>query len=186
MPFCFWNDAESLNEATYYWRVRATDAGTGEASPFSDSASFQKQNGMNLNNVIYILGPNISSWPETVTITDAFHDNDRLCIEGDGERWPSVDFFGDPATQVEGNQWNFINIDNKWYGGAGHWYRPGQSCKGEVDGVYFMEGFLGREPFASFRPTDGMTWGVGLSTPARLWPAMGTRDHRSNMVLITW
>lgn len=181
-----WTPTISLAETTYFWRVRATDAGSGEASAFTDALSWNQRNGLDLSRMTWALGPNVSAWPVTQTITDAFHEGDRLCIDAEGERWPSTDFFGDPATQVEGNQWNFIQIDGRWYGGAGHWYRPGQSCKGEVDGLYFIEGFLGREPFASFRPTDGMIWGVGLSTPARLWPAMGTWDHRSNFVLITW
>lgn len=181
-----WSPTVDLQETTYYWRVRATDAGSAETSVFSDTRSFVKRNGINLATVEYVLGPNIKDWAQTVTITDAFHEGDRLCIDGDGERWPSTAFFGDPGTQVEGNQWNFIQVGGLWYAGAGHWYRPGQSCKSEVDGVYFIEGFLGRQPFASFRPTDGMIWGVGLSTPARAWPQMATLDHRSNMVLIRW
>lgn len=181
-----WTPTISMSETTYYWRVRVTDAGSGEVSAFSDTGNFAKRNGINLNTVNYILGPDISAWPQTVTILSASHEGDRLCINGTNDNWPSTAFFGDPATQVEGNQWNFIQINNQWYGGAGHWYRPNQECKGEVDGVYFIEGFLGREPFASFRPTSGMIWGVGLSTPARLWPSMKTLDRRSNMVLITW
>lgn len=182
-----WSPTITLSETTYYWRVRVTDAGSGESSVFSDTRSFVKRNGVDLATVNIVLGPAAYvNWPVTNTITEAEHADDRLCVDSTGENWPSTAFFGDPAVQVVGNQWNFIFVNNRWYGGAGHWYRPNQTCKGEMDSVYFIEGFLGREPFASFRPTHGMIWGVGLSTPARAWPAMATLDHRSNVVMITW
>jgi hypothetical protein len=126
------------------------------------------------------------NWPVTNTVTEAYHENNTLCMDSDGENWPSTDFFGDPGVQVVGNQWNFIQVNGTWYGGAGHWYRPNQTCKGEMDEVYFIEGFQGQQPFASFRPFHGMVWAVGLSTPARAWPQMKTLDHRSNIVMITW
>lgn len=183
-----WTPTISMSEATYYWRVRVTDAGSGEVSAFSDTGNFQKRNGIDLATVQIKLGPAAYiNWPVTSQITGAEHANDQLCIDRDNnEFWPSTAFFGDPATQVEGNQWNFIQVNGQWYGGAGHWYRPNQSCKGEMDSLYFIEGFLGQQPFASFRPFHGMVWGVGLSTPARAWPQMKTLDHRTNVVMITW
>ena len=43
----------------------------------------------------------------------------------------------------------FVLIDNVWHGGAGHWYRPGQSCKGEVDEHFFTDAFALHPPFNS-------------------------------------
>ena len=177
----------TLTEEPYYWRVGATNLGTGESSPFSDSLRFEKKEGIDLTKTTISLGaPNFANWPQTRVITGASHEGSVLCIDSDGEFWPNTDFFGDPSVPIYGQQWNFIKVDNKWYGGAGHYTRPGQTCKGEMDEYYFPEGFLGREPFTSFRVFPGVIFGVAVSTPARLWPAMATLDHRSNVVMIPW
>ncbi len=182
-----WTPTITLSETTYYWRVRAADDGTGEASSFSDSLNWVQKKGIDLTKIVITLGAqSYPSWPQTNTVTDAYHEGDRECITTEGEAWPTTGFFGDPSVQVEGNIWNFLQIDGTWYAGAGHWYRPGQDCKGEVDDLFFIEGFLGAYPFSTFRPYDGLIFGIGVSTPARVWPDMKTLDHRSNVVLIPW
>lgn len=182
-----WTPTIDLSETTYYWRVRVADAGTGETSSFSDSLNWIQKKGIDLTKIVITLGAQgYPNWPVTNQVTEAYHVGDRECISTEGERWPSTDFFGDPGIQVEGNIWNFLQLNGIWYAGAGHWYKPGQDCKGEVDDLFFIEGFLGAQPFASFRPYDGLIFGIGVSTPARIWPAMKTLDHRSNVVLIPW
>lgn len=181
-----WTPTIELQETTYYWRVRAADQGTGEASGFSDTTSFAKKNGLDTSKVQWTLGANVMNWTETNRLTEAFHEGDRLCMDSEGENWPSAPFPFDPSVAVAGNQINFIQVDGKWYGASGHWYRPNQTCKGEVDDLFFIEGFQGTQPFASFRPYSGMVFGVGLSTPSRAWPSSKTLDHRSNFLLIEW
>lgn len=180
-----WTPTIELQETTYYWRVRATDLGTGEASGFSDSLNFVRKAGIDLTKVEYVLGPSMATFKETNRVTEAYHVGDQLCIDTEGENWPAVPFPYDPSVLVAGNQMNFLNIDGKWYGASGHWYRPNQTCKGEVDDLFFIEGFQGQQPFASFRPYDGLIFGVGVSTPARDASMLGN-NKRSNVVLIPW
>ena len=182
-----WTPTVTLVEAPYYWRVRATDLGTGEVSAFSDSLRFERKDGIDLKKVIISLGaPGYPNWPETRRLTYAQKNGSVLCTESDGAFWPTTGFFGDPSVPIYGQQWNFVKIGTQWYAAAGHYLRDGQVCKGEMDDYYFPEGFLGREPFSSVRAYNGMPFGVGVSTPARLWPDMATRDERSNVVIITW
>lgn len=184
-----WKPTGTLPEARYHWRVRASDPDSGETSPFSDSRRFEVKEGIDLNKVIYVFPfPNIANWEETARITAASHDlrSGMLCIEHTRSGiWPSTAFFGDPATQVEGNQWMFVRINSQWYGGAGHWYRPGQSCKGEVDDHFFTDAFSSY-PFSTLVLRAGDVFGVAVSTPARLWPSMKTYDERSNTVTLVW
>lgn len=182
-----WTPTISLPEAPYFWRVRATDLGTGETSPFSDSLRFEQKEGIDLKKVIVSLGAvGYPNWPQTRRLTYAQKNGSVLCTESDGNFWPTTGFFGDPSVPIYGQQWNFVKIGAQWYAAAGHYLRDGQTCKGEMDEYYFPEGFLGREPFSSVRAYEGMPFGVGVSTPARLWPDMATRDERSNVVIITW
>jgi hypothetical protein len=184
-----WTPTVELSEGPYFWRVRATDLGTGEASPFSDTLRFEKRDGIDFNKVNYIFPfPNISRWEENARIISASHDarGGTLCI--DHTRlgiWPGTAFFGDPSVLFEGNQWMFALINGIWYGGAGHWYRPGQSCKGEVDEHFFTDAFSS-PPFNTLVLREGDVFGVAVSTPARLWPSMATYDERSNAVLVVW
>jgi hypothetical protein len=180
-----WTPSTDLPEGTFYWRVRATDPGNGILGPFSGPARFQRKAGIDLSKVVYVQGPDISSWPQTVKITSASHVGDQLCISKEGEQWPSTDYFGDPTVQVEGNQWMFVNINGTWYGGAGHWYRPGQECKGEVDENFFIDAFR-NPPFNSLVLHSGDVFAVALTTPARLWPDMRTLDHRSDILFVVW
>jgi hypothetical protein len=179
-----WAPTSDLPEGALYWRARAVDPANDAQSDFSNASKFERKMGIDLASVVYVQGPNIANWPQTATITSAFHSGDTLCIESTAN-WPSTDFFDDPNTQVEGNQWLFVNIGGIWYGGAGHWYRPGQSCKGEVDENFFVDAFRS-PPFNSLVLRSGDLFAVALSTPARLWPAMKTLDERSDVVFVVW
>lgn len=182
-----WTPGADLPVGTIFWRARARDLANSVDSPFPSSVQFERKAGLDLTQVIYELGPNIASWPETRTITNVGWDRDSgtLCIDAVGEDWPAVPFVFDDSVQVEGNQWSFAQINGKWYGGANSWYRPGQSCKSEGS-TYWSDGFPGIEPIASVHLNPGDVWAVATSTPARAWPAGRSLDHRSNVVFITW
>jgi hypothetical protein len=179
-----WTPNSDLPEGNVFWRVRASDPAAGVTSGFSNTAQFVRRVGVDLSTVTYVLGPNISSWPQTAKITSASHSGDVLCIEHTGN-FPTVPFIFDASVAVEGNQWMFANIGGKWYGGAGHWYRPGQACKGEVDEHFFPDAFA-NEPFHSLRLHPGDIFAVAVSTPARAWPAGKSTDERSDVVFVVW
>jgi len=180
-----WTPTNDLPEGPTFWRVRVSDPAAGVTSAFSSTSQFTRKFGIDLNSVTYILGPNIASWPETRKIT-AEHFGDQLCVFPQGEDWPAVPFPFDASVAVEGNQFMFVNVGGKWYGASGHWYRPGQNCKGEVDEAFFIEGFLGVQPISSVVLHPGDVFGVAQTTPSRAWPGTKSLDHRSNVVLVVW
>ena len=178
---------------TIFWRARARDAANSVDSPFAGSASFERKAGLDLSKVIYVAPyPNIANWPETKTITNVSFNkgNGTMCIDAVGEDWPATPFiFNEPGDNsvVEGNHWNFVQINGQWYAGANSWYRPGQSCKFEGSGeVYFSDGFAGINPLQSVHLNPGDVWFVALSTPARAWPEGKSLDHRSNLFQLVW
>ena len=144
-----WTPGVDLPVGTIFWRARARDLTNSVDSPFPSSA-FERKAGLDLSQVTYLLGPSIANWPQTRTITNVTFDHDagQLCISADGENWPSVPFPFDPDVAVEGNQWSFVQINGKWYGGANSWYRPGQECKTEGGADYFSDGFPASSPFS--------------------------------------
>jgi hypothetical protein len=183
-----WTPGADLPVGTIFWRARARDLSNSVDSPFPSSSSFDRKAGLDLSQVTYLLGPSIANWPETRTITNVTFDHDagQLCISATGENWPAVPFPFDESVAVEGNQWSFVQINGKWYGGANSWYRPGQECKTEGGQDYFSDGFPGIEPLQSVKLHPGDQWAVALSTPARAYSPFTYLDHRSNVVMITW
>jgi hypothetical protein len=161
----------------------------GSRSPLSPdavgAAPAELSAGIDLRQVTYLKGPDVSGWPETGTITEAYVRDGQLCIfHSRLGAWPAGPFFDDPGPIVEGNQWIIVNIDGRWYAGAGDWYRPGQACK-SVDANIAHDAFQA-EPLASWTPQSGEVFGVMSSTPARLWPSMRTIDERTNVAMVRW
>ena len=67
---------------------------------------------LDLNSVTVLLGPNLASWRATSTVTSVRQGNGELCIFHTMlGQWPTTAFFGDPSTQVEGNQWIFACLN---------------------------------------------------------------------------
>lgn len=176
---------------TYYWRVVATDPADSVTSDASSVESFKVTAGIDLTKVVYVLGPNISNWAQTSTITNAFSDGSQLCIYHTKLGiWPATNYVYDPsgATQVEGNQWVFAKINGTWYGGAADWYKPGQACKGVDADSIGQDAFYqpSQEPLHSWIPHSGEVFGVAATTPARAWPSMSTLDQRTDVKLLVW
>lgn len=195
-------------DARYYWRVRAQEASV--TGPWSSAQTFlapatpvvtpppsgggggstDPSDQLDLRTVTIVLGPPaFSTWPVASIMSSAQQGNGELCTyHSKLGVWPHVDFFGEPATQVEGNQWVFANIGGRWYGGAADWYRPSQACKAVTAAEIGADAFYnpGLEPLHSWVPRVGELFGVAASTPARAWPNMATLDQRTNTVLLRW
>ena len=180
--------------AIYFWRTRASDpSNTGPwstiqtlstpspSSPPSPSSSFD------LSRAVIVVGPkNFANWAETARITAISQGGGTLCIEHTMlGRWPRTTFFDDPNTLIEGNQWYFALINGTWFGGAGEWVRPGQSCKA-FDGGPEEFYDVNQEPLHSWNPRPGDLVGVASSTPARAWPQIRTSDERTNVEMVPW
>lgn len=191
-------------DARYYWRVRAVEATV--TGPWSSAQSFlapstppptppppttppagvSANDELDLRNVTIVLGPNIGNWAVGSSVSSIRQGNGELCIFHSAlGGWPSTQFFDDPSTRVEGNQWVFANIGGRWYGGAADWYRPGQACKGVTADEIGHDAFS-QEPLHSWVPRPGEQFGMAATTPARAWPAMATLDQRTNTALAIW
>ena len=145
---------------------------------------------IDLNNVTVVLGPAaVGQWPQTSTVTGTVSVEHSLCIYHTKlGQWPSGQFFDDPNTRVEGNQWVIANIGGRWYAGAADWYRPGQACKDVTADTIGHDAFYNPawEPLRSWVPAVGEAFGLFATTPARMWPNMKSLDERSNVVIAYW
>lgn len=182
--------ADLAGGTTYYWRVQATDQGSSITSGYSTAQSISTQVVIDLTKVNYQRFVNISGWPITDTIRAVEQDGNYpgpMCIDHTKRGvWPTSDFFGDPGTQVESNQWYFAFIGNTWYGGSGENMRPNQICKqGQMSEAIGPDGTWGG-PMDTWAPRKGDLVGFMMTTPARFWPDMKTLDERSNMVVQPW
>lgn len=181
-----WTPTVDLPESTLFWRARALDTANQIVGPFSKVNVFERKFGLDLNSAVILSPyPDISKWPETGKIIYAERIGDQVCVDWEGTRWPSVAFFGDPNTLVVANQWIFVPINGVWYGGSGHWVRPNQVCKGEMDEKYFVDAFKS-PPFDTLVLNRGDTFAVMMTTPARAYPDMKTFDERTDSAILQW
>jgi len=186
-----WTPTVDLPVATLFWRVRARDLTNGIDGAFSSTWQFQRKAGIDLNAAVIAFGPEgVKKWPQTAKLTDAYFQSDDtevLCTVYEDPGWPGTLFFDDPGgAQVQANQWVFVNKNGTWYGGVAAWMRPGQFCKRDYDQAFFIDSLGGKSPFTETVLHSGDIMGVMVSTPARAWPDMSTKDERSNIVLVAW
>jgi hypothetical protein len=183
----------------YYWRAQAFD-GAGHTGAWSSVTSFVTSgtsgpgpspspgagpgDQLDLHTVTIVKGADITNWAITSQMISVTYSNGTLCTNHTkAGQWPPLPFFGDPSTTVEANQWVFANIGGQWYGGAGEWLRPGQTCK-SVSPAMGPDTFYDSPPLRDWIPQPGEMVGFAVSTPARAgqW---GTAE-RSNVVVIAW
>ncbi len=180
---------------TVFWRVTATDSTSGIGSPASTTQSFVTSLAIDLTKVVYLLGPNLSSWRETGKITSIEQDGNAatgglMCIAFTDPGWPgALWIYGgdDPTFKIYGNQWYFANINGTWYAGAGEWlYRGAAICKaGQGTRTIGPDSGFGN-PFASWVPKQGELVGYAATASARALPQMATVQERTDVVLKPW
>lgn len=189
-----WTPSSNLPEGTIFWRVRASDPASGVVGPFSSSTSFDRRpespDQIDLSQVTIVIGPtNIGTWPIGARVSSATAGPGQICINHPAlSTWPGTIFFDDPGALVQGNQWMFAQINGRWYGGSGRWFRPDQPCKDTsptdgFTGTFYMDG---TEPLRSYVPRIGDMIGLMSTTPNRFYPSMRTVDQRTNVVLVRW
>jgi hypothetical protein len=181
--------------ATLFWRVTAIDSANGVSSPPSAAQSFVTSLTIDLSKVVYLLGPDLSTWKETGKITAVEQDGSAalggpMCISFTDPGWPDAKWiYGgpDPNFGVYGNQWYFANINGTWYGGPGEWlYRGAATCKaGQGTNTIGPDSGFG-QPFSSWVPKPGELVGYAVSASARALPQMATVQERTDVVLVPW
>ncbi len=184
-------------QATLFWRVTAIDSTSGISSPASSTQSFVTSQTIDLTKVVYLKGPDFSSWKQTGKITSIEQDGNAataglMCITFTDPGWPGAKWIyggpgDDPNFEIYGNQWYFANINGTWYGGPGEWlYRGAAVCKaGQGTNTIGPDSGFG-EPFSSWRPKPGEVVGYAISASARALPQMATVQERTDVVLQPW
>jgi hypothetical protein len=161
----------NLGNGNYFWRVSATDSGSGVTSGFSGTSPFTVQL-FNLQTAnVWDNPPDFKSWAETSQITNITFTDSAILVDFDKRdgpgRWPDVGF-GDGALEYTlgmcvniSGEWNCSATVQFWYGrdleasgrpdeiGINWWYdqRWGhllgyQPACGETVGIYAAAGNL--------------------------------------------
>jgi hypothetical protein len=180
-------------ETTLFWRVTVSDAANGVSGPTTLAASFATTFAIDLKKVVYLNSPDVSSWPQTATLSLVEQDgggDGPVCMSYTDPGWPDSHWpFGgsDPDFGVYANQWYFARINGTWYGGAGEWiYRGASSCKaGQGTRTIGPDAGFG-QPFSSWVPQVGELVGFMVSSVARNGPVKRTVDERSNVIVQPW
>ena len=178
-----------------FWRVTAIDSTNGVSSPASAAQSFVTSLTIDLTKVVYLKGPDLSTWKQTGKIIAVEQDGNPaaggpMCISFTDPGWPDAKWiYGgeDPNFGIYGNQWYFANIGGTWYGGPGEWlYRGAAVCKaGQGTRTIGPDSGFGN-PFSSWVPKPGELVGYAISASARALPQMSTVQERTDVVLVPW
>jgi hypothetical protein len=184
-------------QTTLFWRVTAIDPANAISSPASTPQSFVTSLTIDLAKVVYLKGPDLSTWKQTGKITSVEQDGNAavggpMCIAFTDPGWPDALWIyagpnDPPGFGIYGNQWYFANIGGTWYGGPGEWlYRGAAACKaGQGTNTMGHDSGFG-EPFTSWVPKPGELVGYAVSASARALPAMSTVQERTDVVLQPW
>jgi hypothetical protein len=180
-------------ETTLFWRVTVSDPANGVTGPTTLAATFVTTFAIDLKKVVYLNSPDVSSWPQTATLSLVEQDgagDGPVCMSYTDPGWPDSPWpFGgpDPNFGVYANQWYFARINGTWYGGAGEWiYRGASSCKaGQGTRTIGPDAGFG-QPFSSWVPQVGELVGFMVSSVARNGPVRRTVDERSNVIVQPW
>ena len=158
-------------------------SGGGGAGGGGGGGSGTAADEIDLSQVVW-LHTNISSWPQTSTITSTTIGAPPICINHTKVgQWPTGDFSGSGAI-VDSNVWVFANIGGTWYAATWEWLRAGTTCK-NLGASDFRTHVNGVPPLNSWTPKSGEKIGLMVSTPARLGPD-GPVNERTNVVIRTW
>lgn len=161
----------SLGNGNYFWRVQASDTGSGVTSSFSGTSPFTVQL-FNLQTAnVWDNPPDFKSWAETSQITSINFTDSAILVDFDRrdgpDRWPDVGFGSGALEYTLGmcvninGEWNCSATVQFWYGrdleasgrpdeiGINWWYdqRWGhllgyQPACGETVGIYAAAGNL--------------------------------------------
>ena len=87
--------ADLPTKATLFWRVTAIDPANGISSPASAGSNFVTSLTIDLSKVVYLLGPNLSTWKQTGRITLVEQDGSAaaggpMCISFTDPGWPDA------------------------------------------------------------------------------------------------
>jgi hypothetical protein len=187
-------NANLVSNATYYWRVQATDPSSGVTGPFSGVASFRYVPFDMRSAVIRNSPRDLGFWREGATITSVTFTGAAILVDFDrrngGNRWPDVT----PPGWAGGLQYTLgacLDINTQWYCSAPveFWHGRDLEASGppHLLAINWFYDPARWAPMTGHQPTEGETvgWFVcegdcrnnveGSSSPLK---------ERSNVVLL--
>jgi len=190
--------AQLAPNATYFWRVQATDPSNGVTGPFSSVFSFKYVPFDMRQAIILDSPPGLGSWDETAKITSVDFTGDAFLVDFDRRtgpnRWRDLDFGDGKGGTLQYTLGMCANV-----GGRGQWY-----CSAVVQFWYGREltastppSYVGRNWFydsrwgalQGYQPSNGETVGLFVgsgnlrSRPFTVCPQV---CERSNVAMVPW
>jgi hypothetical protein len=189
--------AQLTSNATYFWRVQASDPGNSITGPYSSVFSFKYVPFDMTQATIQASPPDLGFWPETAKITLVNLQTDGMVVDFDRRdgpnRWPDEPF---GSGSVEYTLGMCLNISSHWYCSAvvQFWYGRELTAGGRPDQVAYNWFYDPARwgPMTGYQPSPGETVGFFVGSGnlrGRKDPGYVTCPRvceRSNVALIPW
>jgi hypothetical protein len=186
--------ANLTNNATYFWRVQASDSGSGVTSPFSSVFSFRYV-AFDLNQATVLNSPSdLANWAQTARITSVIFTPGAFLVDFDRregpDRWPDTPF-GDGS--LEYTLGMCLNINGHWYCSAAVQFWSGRELEAsgvpsQVSQSWFYDPARWG-PMAGYQPSDGETVGLFACAGNCRNNTAGDASYvkeRTNVALVPW
>jgi hypothetical protein len=187
-------DAQLTNNATYYWRVQASDNASGVTSAVSPVFSFRYLAFDMHQATIYNSPTDLANWPETAHITSVVFTSDAFLVDFDKrdgpDRWPDTPF-GDGSLEYTlgmclnvGGHWDCSAVVQFWFGRE----LSASGAPWNIGGAWFYDPARWG-PLTGQQPQDGDTVGLFVCAGNCRNNTAGDNSYvkeRSNVVLVPW
>lgn len=189
--------ARLTTNATYYWRVQASDPANSVTGPYSTVFSFKYVPFDMSQATIYNSPSDLGFWPETAKITSVYLNPNGIEVDFDRRtgpgRWPDEPF---GAGDIEYTLGMCLNINNHWDCSAvvQFWFGRELTAGGRPDEVsfnWFYDPFRWG-PMTGYQPSRGEIVGIFVGAGnlrGRTDPGYVTCPRvceRSNVALVPW
>ena len=190
--------ATLTTNATYFWRVQATDPSNGVTGPFSSVFSFRYVPFDMRQAIIHDSPPDLGSWNETAKITSVTFTGEAFLVDFDrrtgSDRWRDLDFGDGRGGTLQYTLGMCLNISSQWHCSAVVQFWYGRDLEASTPPSYvgrnwFYDSRWG--PMAGYQPSDGEQVGVfvgsgnlrGKSFTGASCPQI---CERSNVAMVSW
>ena len=190
--------ATLTTNATYFWRVQATDPSNGVTGPFSSVFSFRYVPFDMRQAIIHDSPPDLGSWNETAKITSVTFTGEAFLVDFDRrtgpDRWRDLDFGDGRGGTLQYTLGMCLNIGSQWHCSAVVQFWYGRDLEASTPPSYvgrnwFYDSRWG--PMAGYQPSDGEQVGLfvgsgnlrGRSFTGASCPQI---CERSNVAMVSW
>jgi len=190
--------AQLAANATYFWRVQATDPSNGITGPFSSVFSFRYVPFDMRQAIIIDSPPALGSWNETAKITRIDFTGDAFLVDFDrrdgADRWRDLDFGDGKGGTLQYTLGMCINL-----GGRGQWYCSavvqfwhGRDLAASTPPSYVARNWFYDSrwgPLQGYQPSNGETVGLFVGTGNlrdKTFTVCPQICERSNVAMVPW